>query len=228
VLGFADRGRRLFNEDDARLADRLVEQIARAVAYDQAVERGRTEERVRLAQDLHDDIGARLLTLMYRAPTPEMEDYLRHTLKDLKTLTRGLAAPSHPLSHAIAEWKADIQQRVAAADCQLGWAFAYERDFELSVVQWSAVTRVLRELVSNALAHAQARRIDVQASVGGGVLVLAVIDDGVGRKPEGWAHGLGLGGVRKRVKQLGGDVAWRENGEHGIACRVRVPGFGPA
>lgn len=228
VLGFAERGRRLFTEDDARLADRLVDLIARAVAFDQAVERGRSEERVRIAQDLHDDIGARLLTLMYQAPTPEMEDYLRHTLKDLKTLTRGLAAPSHPLSHAVAEWKADIGQRAAAADCDLGWAFAYERDFQLSVVQWSALTRVLRELVSNALAHAQATRIDVEASIGDGTLVLSVIDNGNGRAPHTWSHGLGLGGVRKRVKQLGGEVVWRENGERGIACRVTVPGFGPA
>jgi signal transduction histidine kinase len=228
VLGFAERGRRLFNEDDARLADRVVDLIARAVVFDQAVERGRNEERVRIAQDLHDDIGARLLTLMYKAPTPEMEDYLRHTLKDLKTLTHGLAASGHRLSHAIAEWKSDCAQRVAAADCQLAWAFAYEQDFELSVVQWSALTRVLRELLSNALAHAHARRIEVQASVGGGTLVLAVIDDGRGREPETWLHGLGLGGVRKRVKQLGGDVAWRENGARGIVCQVTVPGFGPA
>jgi signal transduction histidine kinase len=227
VLGFADRGRRLFNEDDARLADRIVELIARAVAYDQAVERGRSEERVRIAQDLHDDIGARLLTLMYQAPTPEMEDYLRNTLKDLKTLTRGLAAPSHALSHAVAEWKSDITQRVTAADCHLGWSFAYESDFELSVVQWSALTRVLRELVSNALAHAQASRIDIQASIGNGTLALSVIDDGSGRAPEAWSHGLGLGGVRKRVKQMGGDVSWHENGARGIVCRVTVPGFAP-
>jgi signal transduction histidine kinase len=228
VLGFAERGRRLFTDDDARLADRIVDLIARAVAFDQAVERGRSEERVRIAQDLHDDIGARLLTLMYQAPTPEMEDYLRHTLKDLKTLTRGLAAPSHPLSHAIAEWKADIAQRAAAADCDLGWAFAYDGDFQLSVVQWSALTRVLRELVSNALAHAHATRIDVEASIGGGLLVLSVIDNGSGRAPHTWSHGLGLGGVRKRVKQLGGEVAWRENGERGIVCRVTVPAFGPS
>jgi len=227
VLGFADRGRRLFNEDDARLADRIVDLLARAVAYDQAVELGRTEERVRIAQDLHDDIGARLLTLMYRAPTPEMEDYLRHTLKDLKTLTRGLAAPSHALSHAVAEWKSDITQRVTAADCQLGWSFDYERDFELSVVQWSALTRVLRELVSNALAHAHARRIEVQASIDGGTLLLSVADDGDGRAPESWSHGLGLGGVRKRVKQMGGDVSWQENGARGIVCKVSVPGFAP-
>jgi hypothetical protein len=29
--------------------------------------------------------------------------------------------------------------------------------------------------------------------------------------------------VRKRVKQLGGDVEWRERTPQGIACRVRVP-----
>ena len=62
------------------------------MAFDRAVEHGRSEERTRLAQDLHDDIGARLLTMMYKATSPEMEDYVRHTLQDLKTLTRGLAA----------------------------------------------------------------------------------------------------------------------------------------
>jgi signal transduction histidine kinase len=228
VLGFADRGQRLFSEEDARLTDRVVDLIARAVAFDQAVEHGRIEERARIAQDLHDDIGARLLTLMYKAPTPEMEDYVRHTLKDLKTLTRGLAAPNHPLTHAAAEWKADMAQRVSAAGLELAWSFTCDRDFELSVVQWSALTRVLRELVSNALAHAQASTIQVEIRLERGNLVLTVSDDGVGRQPESWSHGLGLGGVRKRVKQLGGDVVWRENQPSGIVCRVAVPGLAGA
>ena len=223
LLGFAQRGRRMFTADDARLADRVVDLLARAVAFDQAVERGRSEERVRIAQDLHDDIGARLLTLMYQAPTREMEDYLRHTLKDLKTLTRGLAAPNHRLSHAVAEWKADITQRLAAADCDVGWVFTCDVDLELGIVQWSALTRVLRELVSNAIAHAQARRVDIDAVLESGVLTLTVTDDGRGRDPQAWSHGLGLGGVRKRVKQLGGQVQWSENGARGIRCRVVVP-----
>jgi signal transduction histidine kinase len=225
MLAFAQRGRRLFTNDDARLADQILDQLTRAVAFDAAVERGRSEERMRIAQDLHDDIGARLLTLMYQAPTREMEDYLRHTLKDLKTLTRGLAAPNHRLSHAVAEWKADISQRLAAADCELGWSFTYDRDFELSVVQWSALTRVLRELVSNTIAHAKATHVAIDASLEHDVLTLNVIDDGCGRNPQGWSHGLGLGGVRKRVRQLGGDVEWRENGSQGIACRVVIPHF---
>ena len=225
LLRYAQRGQRLFTHDDARLADRVVEQLRRAMAYDQAVERGRHEERQRLAQDLHDDIGARLLTLMYQAPTPELEDYIRHTLQDLKTLTRGLAASEHRLSHAAAEWKTDITQRLNAAQAQLGWAFSFDEDLRLSMVQWSALTRVLRELVSNALYHGHASRIEISFQLDSAGLNLSVADDGQGRAPQAWSHGLGLGGVRKRVKLLGGQVQWRENEPRGIVCEVRLPGF---
>jgi signal transduction histidine kinase len=154
-----------------------------------------------------------------------MEDYIRHTLQDLKTLTRGLAASEHRLSHAAAEWKADLTQRLAAAHATLGWTFEFDRDLLLSVVQWSALTRVLRELVSNALYHGHAGRVDVDFLLEAGVLTLQILDDGEGAAPQDWAHGLGLGGVRKRVKLLGGKVAWRENTPRGIACAVRVPDF---
>jgi signal transduction histidine kinase len=225
MLRFAHRGRRLFTSEDARLADRIVEQLRRAVAFDKAVEQGRSEERARLAQDLHDDIGARLLTLMYKAHSPEMEEYVRHTLQDLKTLTRGLAAPNHRLSHAAAEWKADLTQRLTAAHVELGWNCTFDEDLMLSVVQWSALTRVLRELVSNIISHAQGRRVDIAFTLEKDRLDLSVCDDGVGRNPRAWSHGLGLGGVRKRVKQLGGEVEWHELSPRGIGCRVVIRGF---
>lgn len=222
VMRFANRGQRLFTPEDARLTGRVVEQLCRAVAFDKAVEQGRSEERLRLAQDLHDDIGARLLTLMYKAQSPEMEDYVRHTLQDLKTLTRGLAAPNHPLSHAAGEWKADLTQRLTAARLELGWNLSFDRDVSLSVVQWSGLTRVLRELVSNVIAHSHARRVDIEFHLQNDQLKLSVSDNGSGRQPETWAHGLGLGGVRKRVKQLGGKVEWREVQPQGICCSVTI------
>ncbi len=223
VMRFANRGQRLFTSDDARLTDRIVEQLCRAVAFDRAVEQGRSEERLRIAQDLHDDIGARLLTLMYKAQSPEMEDYVRHTLQDLKTLTRGLAAPNHPLSHAAGEWKADLTQRLNAAQVHLGWHLTFDRDVSLTVVQWSGLTRVMRELCTNAIAHAGATRVDIDFQLAADRLDLSITDNGQGRNPQAWAHGLGLGGVRKRVKQLGGEVEWREVEPHGIRCHVVIP-----
>ncbi len=225
VIRFAHHGRRLFTSEDARLAGRVVEQLRRAIAFDQAVEQGRNEERLRLAQDLHDDIGARLLTLMYTAQSPEIEDYVRHTLQDLKTLTRGLAAPNHPLSHAAAEWKADLTQRLTVAHITLTWSFSADKDLMLSVVQWSAITRVLRELVNNVITHSQALNVEIEFVLQGDQVRLSVRDDGAGRDPKSWAHGLGLGGVRKRVKQLGGEVEWREAPGSGIVCVVTVRQF---
>jgi signal transduction histidine kinase len=222
LIRFAQRGRRLFTAEDARLTDRVVEQLRRAVHFDKAVEQGRHEERLRLAQDLHDDIGARLLTLMYKAQSPEMEDYVRHTLQDLKTLTRGLAASNHRLSHAAAEWKADLSHRLSAAHVELKWAFAFDEDILLTVVHWSALTRILRELVSNAIAHSQAQQLDIDFRLENDRIELTITDNGVGRNPRAWSHGLGLGGVRKRVKQLGGEVEWREVTPHGISCRVII------
>ncbi len=225
TLRYARRGRRLFTPEDARLADRIVEQLRRAVAFDKAVEQGRGEERLRLAQDLHDDIGARLLTLMYTAASPQTEDYVRHTLQDLKTLTRGLAESNHQLSHAAAEWKSDIGHRLEAARIELGWIVRFDVDVLLTVVQWSALTRILREFVTNAIAHAQAQHVDVDFHLANECLTLVVADDGRGRDPAQWAHGLGLGGIRKRVLQLGGTVEWSECAPSGIACRVSIEPF---
>ena len=223
VLRFAERGKRLFTAEDARLADRIVEQLRRAVAHDRAIEQGRSEERGRIAQDLHDDIGARLLTLMYKAPNSEMEEYVRHTLQDLKTLTRGLAATTHFLSHASAEWKADIAQRLAPTGCSLDWSFTQDVDIQLNVVQWSGLTRILRELVSNIIAHAKASHASIHADLNGGLLRLAVSDNGIGGTPKDWSTGLGLGGIRKRVRMLGGTIAWQQNTPDGVRCDVSVP-----
>ncbi|MEK8045804.1 sensor histidine kinase [Ideonella margarita] len=223
TLRFAERGKRLFTPEDARLADRILEQLMRALAHDRAVERGRSEERVRIAQDLHDDIGARLLTLMYKAPSKEMEDYVRHTLQDLKTLTRGLAAKKHALTLASAEWKTDIAQRLSAIGCELVWQACYDDDITLTMVQWSSLTRILRELVSNVISHSNAKSVQIQCRLNQGTFTIDLIDDGSGRTPEKWSHGLGLGGIRKRVKLMGGTVTWREREERGIVCQVVIP-----
>lgn len=222
ALTYANRGRRLFTQEDALLAERVLEQLHRVVRFDQAVEQGRSEERLRIAQDLHDDIGARLLTLMYQAPNTEIEDYIRHTLQDLKTLTRGLAAPTHSLAEAAAEWKQDLSHRLRLAHCELDWQLSQDADVTLTMVQWSALTRILRELVSNAISHARATQVQVVLSLQNDHLRLSVTDNGAGKTPANWSHGLGLGGVRKRVKQLGGTVSWQEVEPRGIRCEVTV------
>ena len=74
-----------------------------------------------------------------------------------------------------------------------------------------------------ALGRYTASEVEIRARLVQGRLTLQVSDDGIGQSPEGWSHGLGLGGVRKRVKLLGGQVQWLQRPGRGIQCEVQVP-----
>jgi signal transduction histidine kinase len=188
-----------------------------------AFERGRRAERARLAQDLHDDLGARLLTLIVRTKEPALADSLRETLRDLKALTRGLSTPRTSLSAAAAEWQRDIRSRIEEAGLSLEWSFDAGRDPGLDAETWFGLTRALRELVTNAISHAHAQAVAIQGVLHAGWLTVVVEDDGCGRQPERWAAGLGVSGVRRRARELGGSVAWHERRPQGIRCTLRVP-----
>ena len=71
-------------------------------------------------------------------------------------------------------------------------------------MRWSALTRVLRELVTNVIAPARARTIETDVSLIKDRLVITVTDDGIGSAAERRLPGLDVGAVRKRVRQLGG------------------------
>ena len=116
----------------------------------------------------------------------------------------------------------ELAARLQAAGVRLEWNFTFDVDIQLTVVHWSALTRILRELVSNVIAHAQASRIEIDFRLESDRIDLTITDDGVGRNPRAWSHGLGLGGVRKRVKQLGGTVDWAEMAPRGIRCHVTL------
>ena len=91
------------------------------------------------------------------------------------------------------------------------------------MVEWSSLTRILRELISNALAHSQAKQVQMDLTLEQGRFSITMSDDGVGREPARWSHGLGLGGIRKRVKLMGGTVQWQEREPRGIVCQVHIP-----
>ncbi|MGH8456963.1 MAG: hypothetical protein ACRETE_08255, partial [Stenotrophobium sp.] len=94
---WADDGRRLFSSYDIEVATAVHVVLDRVAAYQFAVERGVEQERARLTQDLHDDIGARLLTLLHRH-SGEIGGEVRDVLERLRLTVHGLGAS--PLSLA--------------------------------------------------------------------------------------------------------------------------------
>ncbi|MEZ5596865.1 MAG: hypothetical protein R3E84_10800 [Pseudomonadales bacterium] len=98
-MRMAAHGQRLFNNRDLNLVAAIQAVLEQFVRHEEAIARNIETERRRVAQDLHDDVGARLLTLLHRS-TGEHAEEIRRTLSSLrKPFTHLFQAPGISLAH---------------------------------------------------------------------------------------------------------------------------------
>lgn len=224
VLSHADGGRRLFLPADLELAQSLLELLRQAVSRQEDYARGAHEERERIARDLHDDVGAKLLTLIHRAESPDTAERLRAVLQDLRSLAASLDREPAPLGDAIADWRGEIADRCEGAAVALDWQDAL-MDSHLPIHSGCrlALERVLREAVTNALKHGRPSRLTVLAEDTGDEVILTVADDGMGPAPDLWGTGLGLRNQAVRMATLGGALRYHAHSPRGTRVEIRLP-----
>jgi signal transduction histidine kinase len=229
VIYMARRLAAAFNETrsaNVRLEAR-VNEVTRALEENyrrrQLLERDRVmaAERERIYQDLHDDVGAKLLSLVYASENDKQADLARDALREMRSIVASDALEGGELRYAAADWRAEAERRCEQAGCTLEWEEQVD-DARLTGMQRYHVERILRELVSNALQHSGGTRVRAAVHSMAGQLSLVVEDNGhgfLGAEPPA-SHGLL--GIRRRVTALEGHVEWRTSAQ-GVCCRVEVP-----
>lgn len=179
------------------------------------------EERERIYRDLHDDIGAKLLSLAIRAKTPEDADVARSALQDLRDVVSRSSRPDAPLGDLLADWRAEIEGRCAAAGIRLVWNQPDELpDRNMTAAEALNLGRILRESVSNVLRHAGASNLVIGVHFAQGRYQISVEDDGRGNPR---APGRGMRNMSARAAQLGGSIDWAW-GERGCRVMLALPG----
>lgn len=224
ILGYADGGKRLFLNTDAQLAQALWELLSQVLFRQEAYIRGANEERERIAKDLHDDIGAKLLTLIHRSKSAQFTELLRVVMQDLRSLAASLDRQQAPLADALGDWRAEIENRCEAAAVTLEWNDSLpDSTLIVGSRQRLSLERVLREAVTNALKHAQPGRIGVSVAQEDGDLLLLVQDDGETSSTISPSAGRGLRNMVSRMAEAGGTVAFNPAVPHGSAVEIRLP-----
>jgi signal transduction histidine kinase len=191
----------------------------------QVREQAAAQERNRIYGDLHDDLGAKLLTLIYQAETPLQADLARSTLQDLRdVVTRSRGTPG-TLSDVLADIRGEATQRLAAVGIGLVWEEADELpDPLLDAARALHLYRIVREAISNVIRHAQARRLRVRVRAAAGALRLELTDDGSGAAAvQGAASGSGMRNMRERATELAGDIRWTPGTEGGTKVLLSMP-----
>jgi signal transduction histidine kinase len=89
----------------------------------------------------------------------------------------------------------------------------------------TAAYRIIQEALTNVARHAHAKRVAVELRSDDQELRLEVRDDGVGLRPMNGSgrRGIGLVGIRERVRALGGTMTMSSDAGGGARLRVSLP-----
>jgi len=243
-IGLNDMNRML----SAELAERaLSEQRLRASeenlrALAAHLESVREEERVRIAREIHDELGQALTGLKFDigglakacASDPNVAERtaaIGMAIDRIITSVRRIASGLRPevldeigLSAAV-EWQGREFSRRTGIRCsvEIDPAFA-DPDSERS----TAVFRILQELLTNVARHANATRVNVHLA-DGDMIRLRVEDNGRGIEKGKFQHSRSLGfmGLRERVLAFGGsiEVEGHQGDGTGTTVHVVIPNY---
>ncbi len=191
------------------------------------VEQVTEKERKRIAADLHDDLGAKLLTIVHTSESERISTLAREALEEMRLSVRGLTGKPVRLADALADWRAETVLRLGQANIEADWQGpAEEVEHLLPARAYVQTTRILREAVSNIIKHSGASHCSVRSMVGERDFGLLVQDNGHGIPMEldgKLDRGHGMSSMKHRAKQLQGQCLVESGPGYGTVIRLTLP-----
>ena len=209
--------------------------IDQAMLRQHLAELALTEERERLARDLHDSVIQRLFAVglgLQLSLTKEMDpdvrsridsalDELNETIHDIRTTIFDIdreRTPEDSLHDRIARMVAEVDNRLGV-EARLHWAITDE--FPVSNHVAHHTVQAIREMLSNVVRHSEAGHITVEVTGDETHLRVRVRDDGVGMSNAS-PHGRGLRNIRSRAEDLNGACVITSDEETGTVVTWEV------
>jgi len=183
-----------------------------------------SEERNRLARDLHDSAKQEALAASFQLGTAltYLEQNPQKAKKHLQEAEYLVDSVREELAALIHELRPTVVNGAAFEDVirELLTEWSHQTDIEvdlsqsgqveLSLEQKHTLYRVIKESLANIARHSQAARVEVKISCGEGVCKLSVVDDGIGFDLDLPWEGFGLQSMRERIESLRG-ILWVES-----------------
>jgi signal transduction histidine kinase len=216
---------KLLLEQRVREATEEIENNYRVMS-ELKVEQVTERERKRIAADLHDDLGAKLLTIVHTSDNERISTLAREALEEMRLSVRGLTGKAVRLGDALGDWRAEVVSRLAQAGIEGEWDAPEDLPQRLSARAYVQTTRILREATSNIIKHSNATLCTMKCTITDGDLLFVVQDNGDGIAPETEGRldrGHGLASMKNRAKQLQGQCLVESGPGYGTVIRLTVP-----
>jgi signal transduction histidine kinase len=213
---------------EQRTQDKLAEaERTHAKQAELKLEQVTERERKRIAADLHDDLGAKLLTIVHTSESDRISTLAREALEEMRLSVRGLTGKPVHLIDALGDWRAEVVSRLGQANILAEWKSpAEDVEHTLQARAYVQTTRILRESVSNIIKHSGATHAVISCSVQEGDFVLRIQDNGQGIPAEldgRLDRGHGMASMKSRAKQMHGQCLVESGPGWGTLIRLTIP-----
>ena len=226
-------------------AESLQNSLARSQALSCYTEKAREEERIRIGQELHDNLGniltylkldlTRLGNHLLKQHGGNESTYLKHKLEAMVEATdmaistvqrvgmqlRPILLEQFGLIAAL-DWQAKEFARHTGIHCRL------EENFDASPLDQNhalLLLRIVQEALTNVARHAQATDVTITVNKDEENVLLIVQDNGKGISEAVLSDStaFGLMGMRERARLAGGVLLFNSSSGKGTRVTVRVP-----
>jgi signal transduction histidine kinase len=175
----------------------------------------------------HDDLGAKLLTIVHTSDSERISTLAREALEEMRLSVRGLTGKPVQLLDAIGDWRAEVVSRLAQSNIEAEWiSLAEDVAHTLPARAYVQTTRIIRESVSNVIKHSGGTRCVVRCALSDGDFQLVIQDNGKGIPAERDSRldrGHGMASMKSRAKQMQGQCLVESGPGWGTLIRLTIP-----
>jgi PAS domain S-box-containing protein len=195
------------------------------------------DERRRISRDLHDEVGHALISLKYdlvslESDIPDSISLARKRLAgsmgiidqvmyQIRTLTHSLRPPVLEIvgiDLCLEDYCGDFTKRTGLSIHYQGEEIPGLPD-EVGI----SLYRFVQEALTNIVRHAQATNVEVSLKYRSKQITLSISDNGCGMEETPRSGGIGLLGIKERLKLIGGSLKIQSRKDHGVKITACVP-----
>jgi len=201
-------------------------------------QRALESERLRIARDIHDDLGARVtqismisaLSLLHS----DLPDKTREELNQIKQMSRELISalyetvwtvnPEYDDLDALGNYLCQMVNQICSQThirCRLQVA-DLPKSIQVSSQIRHNIAMVVKESVNNVVKHTQGSEIMLRLVFESAMLKITIQDDGQGFQLSDFRPGNGLNNMRQRMRDIGGSFLIESEPEHGTTVQLSL------
>ncbi len=196
------------------------------------------QERLRIARNIHDDLGARVTQISLLSgmaqDNPAFPEKARADFDSISKMSRELVSalyetvwtvnPENDNLDALGNYLCQMADQLCAQArlrCRIN-GFDLPRDIQLSSQIRHHITMAAKEAIHNVIKHSRATEVTLRAGFEHGLLTISIHDNGSGFQLENCPAGNGVNNMKRRLSDLNGTCQVESRPGEGTTVRLEL------